>query len=96
MGRLQMANILRESGKVSVVFLQLTVIFTTCLIAANIFETKEIAVGGIALTGGLLIFPLTYVICRIVCEIWGFQRASLLIWPGFLMNYLKAMKYFTK
>lgn len=68
--------------------MQLAILFTTCLIAANIFETKEIVIWGITLTGGLLIFPLTYVICRVVCEVWGFQRSCLLIWMGFLMNFL--------
>ena len=78
----------RKLKDVSVVFMQLGLLFTVCLIAANIFETKEIVVGSLTLTGGLLIFPLTYVICRIVCEVWGFQRASLLIWMGFLLNFL--------
>ncbi|MCR5658727.1 MAG: queuosine precursor transporter [Bacteroidales bacterium] len=78
----------KESDKVSVIFMQLGLLFTVCLIAANIFEAKEIVVGSITLTGGLLIFPLTYVICRAVCEVWGFQRASLIIWMGFLLNFL--------
>ncbi len=78
----------KESEKVSVIFMQLGLLFTVCLIAANLFETKEIVVGSISLTGGLLIFPLTYVICRAVSEVWGFQRASLLIWMGFLLNFL--------
>jgi hypothetical protein len=78
----------KKSEKVSVIFMQLGLLFTVCLIAANIFETKEIVVGSITLTGGLLIFPLTYVICRAVCEAWGFQRASLIIWMGFLLNFL--------
>lgn len=78
----------KRLDKVSVVFMQLALLFTVCLIAANIFETKQIAVGAVNLTGGLLIFPLTYVICRIVCEVWGFQRACLIIWMGFLLNFL--------
>ena len=78
----------KRFDKVSVVFMQLALLFAVCLIAANIFETKQIAVGSINLTGGLLIFPLTYVICRIVCEVWGFQRTCLIIWMGFLLNFL--------
>ena len=78
----------QRSDKVSVIFMQLALLFTVCLIGANIFETKQIAVGSVNLTGGLLIFPLTYVICRAVCEVWGFQRASLVIWMGFLLNFL--------
>lgn len=42
-----------KSDKVSVIFMQLGLLFTVCLIAANIFETKEIVVGPITLTGGL-------------------------------------------
>ena len=79
---------LKKSENVSVIFMQLGLLFTVCLIAANIFETKEIVVGSLTLTGGLLIFPLTYVICRIVCEVWGFQWASLIIWMGFILNFL--------
>lgn len=35
----------KRLDKVSVVFMQLALLFTVCLIAANIFETKQIAVG---------------------------------------------------
>ena len=42
-----------KSDKVSVIFMQLGLLFTVCLIAANIFETKEIVVGPISLTEGL-------------------------------------------
>jgi len=54
----------RKLENVSVIFMQLGLLFTVCLIAANIFETKEIVVGSLTLTGGLLIFPLTYVVWR--------------------------------
>ena len=49
----------KRLDKVSVVFMQLALLFTVCLIAANIFETKQIAVGAVNLTGGLLICLLT-------------------------------------
>ena len=78
----------KKLDKVSVVFLQMAMLFVACLIASNIFETKQIAVGPVNLTGGLLIFPLTYIICDCVCEVWGYHRACLLIWTGFLLNFL--------
>ena len=53
-----------------------------------LFETKEIVVGPLTLTGGLIIFPLTYVICRVVCEAWGFKHSCFLICTGFILNYL--------
>jgi hypothetical protein len=78
----------KKLEKVSVVFLQMAMLFVTVLVASNIFETKQIAVGPVNLTGGLLIFPLSYVICDCVCEVWGYKRTCLLIWTGFLLNFL--------
>ena len=73
---------------VSVVFMQLSVIFSAALIISNILETKQIAVGPVNLTCGLLVFPICYVINDIVCEVWGYRRAGLLIWTGFIVNLL--------
>ena len=42
---------------------------------------------GISLTGGLIVFPISYIINDCVCEVWGFQKARLLIWTGFAMNF---------
>jgi len=39
------------------------------------------------LTGGLIVFPISYIINDCVCEVWGFQKARLLIWTGFAMNF---------
>lgn len=58
-----------------------------CLIAANVLETKQIAVGSVSLTGGLIVFPVSYIINDCVCEVWGYQKARLLIWTGFAMNF---------
>ena len=64
-----------------------SILFCVCLIAANILETKQISVLGISLTGGLIVFPISYIINDCVCEVWGFQKARLLIWTGFSMNF---------
>ena len=50
-------------------------------------ETKQIAVWSVSLTGGLLVFPVSYIINDCVCEVYGYQKARLLIWLGFLMNF---------
>lgn len=71
---------------VSVLFMQFTVIFTVCLIASNILETKQMVFGPLHLTGGLLIFPVSYIVNDVVCEVWGYRRTSILIWTGFLTN----------
>ena len=71
----------------SVLFMLFSILFCVCLIAANILETKQISVLGISLTGGLIVFPISYIINDCVCEVWGFQKARLLIWTGFTMNF---------
>ena len=77
----------KSKQQVSVLFMLFSILFCVCLIAANILETKQISVLGISLTGGLIVFPISYIINDCVCEVWGFQKAPLLIWTGFAMNF---------
>lgn len=67
------------------------ILFCVCLITANVLETKQMAFGPVTITGGLLVFPVSYIINDCVCEVWGFRRARLLIWVGFAMNFLFVM-----
>jgi len=78
----------KETGKVSVLFMLFGILFCTCLIAANILETKQIAFGPISMTAGLIVFPISYIINDCVCEVWGYKKARLLIWTGFAANFL--------
>ena len=76
-----------KDNKVSVLFMLFSILFCVCLIAANVLETKQIAFGSISLTGGLIVFPVSYIINDCVCEVWGYKKARLLIWTGFAMNF---------
>ena len=51
-----------------------SILFCVCLIAANVLETKQISVFNISLTGGLIVFPVSYIINDCVCEVWGYQK----------------------
>ena len=77
----------KTKQQVSVLFMLFSILFCVCLIAANILETKQISVLGISLTGGLIVFPVSYIINDCVCEVWGFKKVRLLIWTGFAMNF---------
>ncbi|MBO4851593.1 MAG: queuosine precursor transporter [Prevotella sp.] len=77
----------KNTSKVSVLFLLFSMLFTVCLIAANLLGTKQIALGSVSVTGGLLVFPVSYIINDCVCEVWGYRKARLLIWTGFAMNF---------
>ena len=77
--------------QVSVLFLLFSMLFCVCLITANVLETKQMAFGPISITGGLIVFPVSYIINDCVCEVWGYKKARLLIWLGFAMNFLFVM-----
>lgn len=74
--------------QVSVAYLVCGLLFATCLIVANIVEQKLIRIGPIEATAGLLIFPISYIVNDIIAEVWGYRKARLIIWYGFLMNFL--------
>lgn len=63
------------------------ILFNVCLIAANLLETKVIQLGGLTVTAGLLVFPVSYILNDCISEVWGFRKARLIIWSGFAMNF---------
>lgn len=78
----------KEKKTVSVLFMLFSILFCVCLITANVLETKQISVGLFNITGGLIVFPISYIINDCVCEVWGYGKARMLIWTGFAMNFL--------
>lgn len=63
------------------------IMFCVCLIAANLFETKIVQIGSYSMTAGFIVFPVSYIINDCIAEVWGFRKARLIIWMGFLMNF---------
>lgn len=74
--------------QVSVAFMVAGMLFTVCLIVANIVEQKLIQIGPIEATAGLLIFPVSYIVNDLIAEVWGYRKVRLIIWNGFLLNFL--------
>lgn len=79
--------------QVSVTFMVLGMLFTVCLIVSNIVEQKLIQIGPIEATAGLLIFPISYIINDLIAEVWGYRKVRLIIWNGFLMNFLAVIVF---
>ena len=77
----------KSRQSVSMLFMLFGILFCVCLIASNVFATKQIAMGQFSVTGGLLVFPISYIINDCVCEVWGYRKVRLLIWVGFAMNF---------
>jgi len=69
-------------------FITCAALFVTCLVTANTIATKLIAVGGVVLTAGIVIFPLSYVLGDVLTEVWGYTAARRVIWLGFACNAL--------
>lgn len=82
-----MNNSVRRKATFSTCFLLMAILFTVCLIASNLFETKVFVLGSLSLTGGLVIFPVSYILNDCIVEVWGYRKARLVIWTGFAMNF---------
>ena len=79
---------MKKENLVSVPFMVLGIVFCVCLVAANLLETKVVQLGPISVTAGLIVFPISYIINDCIAEVWGFRKARLIIWMGFLMNFM--------
>ncbi len=79
----------KSSGQrvLSVTFLWLAVLFNVCLIASNLFAVKVFQLWDwCVLPGAVIIFPISYILNDCLSEVYGFSKASLVIWTGFAMN----------
>ena len=79
---------IKNNQRISVLFMFYGILFCVCLITANVLETKQISFGPANMTAGLIVFPVSYIINDVVCEVWGYRRTRLLIWLGFAMNFM--------
>ena len=69
-------------------FISCAALFVTCLLTANTMATKLIIVGGVVLTAGIVVFPISYVVGDVLTEVWGYGVARRVIWLGFACNGL--------
>lgn len=68
--------------------LVVTALFVTSLLTANIIAVKLVALGGLVVPAGVVIFPLAYVFGDVLTEVYGYRQARRVIWLGFLCNLL--------
>jgi len=61
----------------------ITVFFVVALLISNIASTKIAKVGFMALDGGTLLFPLTYIFGDVLTEVYGYKKSRKVIWLGF-------------
>src|SRR5262249_54420718 len=78
----------QASRPISTLFLVITALFVTSLIAANVIAVKIIEPFGWVVPAGIIIFPATYIFGDILTEVYGYARARQVIWLGFFCNLL--------
>ena len=66
----------------------LSMVFMTCLIAANLVASKLFSIGGYSMTSGIIIYPLTFLVLDSITECWGKPVAQKIVWIGLLANVL--------
>lgn len=72
----------------------ITVFFVVALLISNIASTKIARVGFMALDGGTLLFPLTYIFGDVLTEVYGYKKSRKVIWLGFASCILMAVVFF--
>jgi hypothetical protein len=75
----------------SVWFVLIVATFITCLITANITAVKLVAVFGLIVPAGIVIFPISYICGDVLTEVYGYRQARRVIWLGFLCNLLAVL-----
>lgn len=71
----------------------ITVFFVASLLISNVVAAKILMLGPLAIDGGGILFPLTYIFGDILTEVYGFKRARKVIWMGLSANLLMAAMF---
>lgn len=74
-------------------FLFIAVIFISCILISNILASKIISIFGVSMTGGVLVFPITYILGDVITEVYGFKNSKKIIIYGFICNLLMVILF---
>ena len=74
-------------------FVWLAVTFCVCLVTSNLFVPRLWQVGkfSLQLSGAVIIFPISYIINDLLTEVYGYRKAMLVIWMGFVLSAFVAV-----
>ena len=66
-------------------------VFAAILLISNLAGTKLIAFGPIITDSGAILFPISYILCDVLTEIYGYKYARRAIWVGLGVMLLAVM-----
>ncbi|MBQ3405206.1 MAG: queuosine precursor transporter [Oscillospiraceae bacterium] len=85
---------MNEKKNVSQLFVIIAVVYVTCLLLSNLVAGKMWAVSGIiTLPAAVVLFPITYIFGDIFTEVYGFKKARMIIWLGFICSFFAVAVY---
>ena len=71
--------------------LLLAMLYVTFSVAADIVAFKFVTILAAVESGATILFPLTYVIGDITCEVYGWQISMKIVWIGLLCELIFAL-----
>lgn len=74
--------------------LYLTALSAGSLLISNLSAIKLWDLGGIAVDGGLVLFPLTYILSDLIVELFGKNISKTIIYASFLVNIIAVFTFY--
>lgn len=69
----------------------LAMIYVVVNTVPTLFLYRLVKIGDFVVPGGMFVYPLIYMLCDIVAEVYGYRIARLFIWYGILCNFFFAI-----
>lgn len=66
------------------------IVFVATLLISNIAAQKLFAFGPFTFSGGILLFPVSYIFGDTLTEVWGYARTRQVVWAGLFCNVAMA------
>ncbi|CAH0537767.1 queuosine precursor transporter [Vibrio marisflavi] len=63
--------------------LPLSIMLVMVMIVSNILSSKLVSLYGFTITGGMFIYPLSYIFDYVITDVYGFQYARRVVWSAF-------------
>ena len=74
-------------------FTALAGLFVASLLLSNTLAIKLFQIGPLVLTGGVVVFPICYILGDVLTEVYGYSRTRRVIWTGFLAQLVMVGAY---
>lgn len=66
----------------------LTLCFAMAYVISNWYSPRFVSLFGLSSGGGIIIFPMTYLLSDLITEVYGYKNARIAIWSGFAFNLI--------